>query len=417
MSIAPPKSRDDRLDAVSRWTRALAAFTNALIVCACGPIENTTHTGADDTDSVQRAVDAGGLVRFAPRTYHLSRTIVIRQSNTIIQGAGPQTVFQFEARAVKEHCANDRVFTTPCETYFGQPARRIAGAIAIGDRAFSAADDASDVEPGDWLLITDRDSVVGDVVAVDWVQVESVSAARVSVRTPFRAAFANARAWRPGVSGLGFRRMAPLIQNIEFRNFNLFVPPDSSAVGISVIAALNTTIDHVLADSFDGQPLYSYVSKELSITNSEGRGHGVLSEFAATVDLSVHGNRFSEADAAAVGIDLGTAFFDVSNNSLDMSRNLGAYLLYGVHDGSFSENTLGFVSSAGNAFGILAWGTQRVSISNNYLAGGEGLKSTGISVRSYAGEVPIPSIDVALSGNTFGSEWALDYEPGTKAGP
>ena len=281
MSIAPPKSRDESaatscggaqslnkygVTAGSRWTRALFAFLNALILSGCGPIENRAVDAADDTDSVQRAVDSGGVVRFAPRTYHLSRTIV--------------------------------------------------------------------------------------------------------------------------------------------------------AAGISVIAALHTTIDHVLAESFDGQPLYSYVSKELTITNSEGRGSGVLNEFAATVDLNVRGNRFSEADAAAaLGIDLGTAFFDVSDNSLDISRNLGAYLLYGVHDGSFSGNTLGFVSSVGNAFGILAWGTQRISISNNYLVGGEGLGSTGISVRAYAGEVLIPSIGVALSGNTFGSEWAFDYEPGTKASP
>jgi hypothetical protein len=386
--------------------RTLAIFATVQLLFAC----DDNH---DDTAAVQRAVDRGGVVKFDPRIYYLSRTIVIHRSNTVIQGAGPQTVFQFQASSVREHCANDRVFTTPCEVYFEQPARRIAKAVAIGDRSFSATDDASDIQPGDWLLITDKDAVIGDVVTSDWVQADSVSNSEVHVRTPFRTAFANSRIWEPGISGLGFRRIVPLVENTEFRNFNVIVPTGTSAVGISVIAALHTTIDHVVVDSFNGQPLYSYVSKDLTVTNSDGHGHGVLNELAATVDLTVRGNRFSEDDAAALGLDLGTGFFDVSNNEIAMSRNIGGYLLYGVHDGTFGDNRIGFVGSGGNAFGILAWGTQNISISDNYLAGGEGPRSTGISVRSYAGAIVIPSINVTLSGNTFGSGWAFDYVSGS----
>jgi hypothetical protein len=99
-----------------------------------------------------------------------------------------------------------------------------------------------------------------------------------------------------------------------------------------------------------------------------------------------------------------------------MSRNIGAYLLYGVHDGMFNGNQIAPVGSTTSANGILAWGTQNISISDNYLAGGDGPRSTGISVRSYAGEITIPSVDVTLSGNTFGNGWALDYGSGTKPG-
>jgi len=45
----------------------------------------------------------------------------------------------------------------------------------VGDTSFTATDDASDVQPGEWLLINDYDSVFGDRAAVDWVQVESVA--------------------------------------------------------------------------------------------------------------------------------------------------------------------------------------------------------------------------------------------------
>lgn len=391
--------------------RVPAALAATLTFCSCDG-QN------DDTAAVQRAVDGGGVVKFAPRTYHLSRTIVIRTSNTVIQGAGPQTLFQYQAGTIKTQCVNDRVFTTPCDIE-ARPPRRITNAISIGDRSFSAPDDLSDLQSGDWLIITDIDSVIGDIVNTDWVQVDSVSDPVVHVRTPFRTAFANAREWIPGHSGLGFQRVVSLVQNTEFRNFNIAVPDagvQAAAVGISVYAALHTTIDHVVANSFNAQPLYSRLSKDLTITVSEGLGHGVLSEFASTVDLTLRDDQFSEDDAAGLGLDLGTAFFDVSGNNIDMSRNIGAYLLYGVHDGMFNGNQIARVGSTTSANGILAWGTQNISISDNYLAGGDGPRSTGISVRSYAGEVTIPSVDVTLSGNTFGNGWVLDYESGTKPG-
>ena len=210
------------------------------------------------------------------------------------------------------------------------------------------------------------------------------------------------------------------MQNTEFRNFSISVPdagPGTAAVGISVYAALHTIIDHVSSSSFAAQPLYSRFAKELTITDSSASGHAVLSEFATTVDLTVRNTRFSEQDAAAMGLDLGTAFFDVSDNDFEMSRNVGAYLLYGVHDGSFDGNRLAFVAGSNDvlgAFGLLLWGVQNVTVSNNYLAGGAGPDSTGISVRGIASEIPMPAVNVSLSGNTFGAGWVRDYEPGTQ---
>jgi hypothetical protein len=405
------------------WLPSAAWFTLLLSGCGAGGAPTPSEHPApvqDDTDAVQSAVDHGGLVSFAARTYHLSRTIVITQSNTTIEGLGPQTVFQFRASATRQHCVNDRAFTTPCGID-DNPPRRIAGAIAVGARSFTAAAaaDTADLLPGDWLLITDADPVIGDRVAGDWAQVDAVVGTVISVRTPFRTAFTTARSWDPGRSGLGFQLLGPVVQNTEFRNFSISVPDAGSgtaAVGISVYAALHTIIDHVSSTSFAAQPLYSRFAKDLTITDSSASGHGVLSEFATTVDLTIRGTSFSEQDAAAMGLDLGTAFFEVADNDLEMSSNVGAYLLYGVHDGTFEGNRLAFVDNsdaAVGAFGLLLWGVQNVTVSSNYLAGGAGPDSTGISVRDIASEIAMPAIDVSLSGNIFGAAWVRDYEPGT----
>jgi hypothetical protein len=357
---------------------------------------------------------------FGARTYHLSRTIVIRHSDTTIQGSGPQTIFEYRANASPKHCFSDRVFTTSCH-FFDAPPRHIPNAISIGDTAFTSADDPSDLQSGDWLLIADRDSVVGPVT-VDWAQVDYVIGPVVHVRTPFRTAFEGSRDWKPWHQGLGFQRIVALVENTQFRDFTIFVPdagPGRGAVGISVFGALHTTIDRVVSDSHGAQPLYSYVSKDVTITNSVGRGHRTLNEFASTVDLYLQGNRFAIDGGPGFGLNLGTGFFNVSGNDVDVSMNMGLYLMYGVHDGTLSGNRVAFVgASASNvdAFGILAWGTQNVIIADNYLAGGAGAGSVGISVRSSDGDIAIPSVNVKLPGNVFGSGWMLHYEAGTVPG-
>ncbi|HEY2339801.1 MAG TPA: glycosyl hydrolase family 28-related protein, partial [Steroidobacteraceae bacterium] len=75
----------------------------------------------DDTAAVQAAVDQGGVVSFSAGTYHLTRTITIRHSGTVIVGAGPSTVFEYQPSQQLQHCENDRVFTTPCMLYAQMP--------------------------------------------------------------------------------------------------------------------------------------------------------------------------------------------------------------------------------------------------------------------------------------------------------
>jgi hypothetical protein len=151
-----------------------------LFVCACG--------GPVSVIDIQAAVDAGGTVRFSAGTYLLTQTVVVRHSNTIIQGAGPDTVFVFRPALPQVHCFNDRAFTTPCSAADPAP-RQVASSIAIGDSFFTAADNVDDLRSGDWLIIAEKDLGPGEVVIIDWVQVASASGNTVMVRpisVPYR---------------------------------------------------------------------------------------------------------------------------------------------------------------------------------------------------------------------------------------
>jgi hypothetical protein len=363
------------------------------------------------TVDVQKMVDAGGTVIIPEGTYELARTIVVRKSNTIIKGAGPKTVFVFKPTTPEEHCGNDRAFTTPCDVV-DTGRRRISSPIAIGDNRFTTADRVDNLHSGDWLIVMDMDQKAGDVVKIDWAQVDTASENTVVVRSPFRIAFPNERPWDPHHSGLGFYVLPQLVEGVQFRDFKVVVPDiGRNTPGISLFAAKDSVIDNVEVQCPSGQPLYSYLSKGLTLTNARGYGGKVLSELAATVDLKVKGNTFS-ANSAAVGLDFGTGFFELQENVIPSSLNSGIYLLYGVHDGEVSGNSIEEVKSDGQATGILARGTQNVSIVNNSLNGPHAPTSVGISIGpAYDLEHPIPSSGNTVTPNTFGPGWSTDYDP------
>jgi hypothetical protein len=382
------------------------------LLSGCG-----TATPPLTTSEIQRAVDAGGTIVFPAGTYELSQTIVFTKSNTVIQGAGPSTVFVFKPSLPQVQCVNDRAFTTSCDVFF-TPRRQILGPIEVGDSAFTAAGDVSDLRAGDWLIVEEIDQGAGDVVVIDWAQVAATSGNVVQLQTPFRTAFPNARPWDPHHSGLGFYRSPQVIEGTQFRDFTLIVPDSGQgAPGISVFAGKHTLIDNVKVLDANGQALYSYMANDLTVQNSYGKADQTLNEFAATVGLTLTDDTFISGDDAGVGLDFGTGFFQVIGNQVPSSVDLGLYLLYGIHDGTVSDNTIAFVntsasSSSGNAVGIIARGTQRVNITNNYLAGGSGSGSTGLTIGpEYSVDVPIPSSGNTVAPNKFGAQWGLDYDP------
>jgi hypothetical protein len=387
------------------YCRSLASILLALLfLSACG--------GPGGVIDVQAAVDRGGTVRFPAGTYVLTQTVVVRHSNTIIQGAGPDTVFIFRPVPPQVPCINDRAFTTACEAANQNP-RQIASSIAIGDGSFTATNNVDDLRSGEWVIITEKDLVPREVVIIDWVQVASVSGNTVLVRSPFRTAFPNTHPWVEGTSGLGFLLVPQVVEGVQFRDLTIVVPDCGfDTPGIAVAVAKDTVIDNVEVQDPDGQPLYSYPSKGLTVTHSRGIGAKVLNEFAATVDLTVSDNTFS-SNEAGLGLDFGTGFFAVVGNKVPSSSNVAMYFLDGVHDGAVSTNSLQFVNSTASAIGVLARGTQRVTIANNYLAGGEGPATIGISIgTAYGGlDQPIISSGNIVTPNWFGPLWTMDYDP------
>jgi Right handed beta helix region len=387
-----------------RSTLVCLLFLVLLLFLNCG------SPGSHPID-IQKAVDAGGTVKFPAGTYVLNDTIVVRKSNTIIEGEGDRTIFLFQPTPPARHCINDRAFTTPCDAA-DKPRRRISAPIAIGDTSFTTADNVDDLQPGDWLMVMERDGQPGEVVIFDWMEVASAFKNTVNTKTPFRVAFPNLRPWDSIRSGLGFYLTSKPVEGVQFRSFQISVPDSGiNAPGISVFAAKDTTIDNVTVHDVHGQPLYSYLSKGLTIQNCRTFGNQVLSEFAATVEMSIKNNVFSGA-TTAVGLDFGSAFFALDQNTVPVSADSGIYLLYGVHDGTVNNNSVGFVNSQSSAIGILVRGTQNVTITGNTLEGGAGPASKGVSIGpEYQADQTLWSSGNVIAPNSFGPSWAYDYDP------
>ena len=351
------------------------------------------------------------VIFFPAGTFDFYQTTVV-SSNTVIEGAGPETVLRFHLSGPQVACVNDRAFTTPCGSRY-LARRRIVGPIVKGSSCFQVLDatDAADLSNGDWIFVEEKDIQVGDPVVFDWAQIESVNGNQVCVQQPFRSTFPNLRTWDPIRGGLTFTRFPTVTQNVQFRNFTLIVDSAENAPAISVFAAKDTTIDNVVVNDPNGQPLYSYLSKGLTITNSSASAGATISEFAATVDLAISGTTFSATNTAALALDLGTGFFDVSSNFVSTSQSFGIYATNGAHDGRIYNNYIATVHNpGGSAVGILARGVQRIKIQRNTLAGGEGT-SIGISIgKDYNLEVPIVSLANKLYPNSFGS-WTTNFEP------
>lgn len=392
------------------FTVGLVILCLALLACG-GSSSNTASSTQDDTAYVQGMIDSGQTIPAG--NYVLRSTIIVTKS---VIGAGPGTHFTFQPSPPLQQCQNDRAFTTPCDSVYSglvaRPWRQISGAIALNATSFQATDDVSDLQPGDWLIITEKDNAVSEVVIIDWAQVSSAVGNTVNVTAPFRTTFPNLRAWNPLSGGLGFLKAVNWAQNVTFSNFNLNVvnsDPNNGIPGISVFAAQHVQINNVNVTDQNGQALYSYLSQDLRLSNCSGNSGPTLNEFAATVDLQVSNCDFRSSGDAGFGLDFGTGFFTVTNNS-STGYGIGFYMLYGVHDGTVQGLSAPYVCSTTNAVGILARGTQNVTVTNANLIGGQGAQSVGISFGPAYLEVPLPSSGNILGTNTFG-EWSMDLDP------
>lgn len=389
----------------------LTAFL--LLASACGSTATIGST-QDDTAYIQHLVNIGQKI--PPGVYILRRTIVLH-SNSVVEGSGPDTVFIFRPSPPFTECWNDRAFTTSCDSFYNSTTdkyvnrQRIAAPISIGDTSFQMETENPNLHPGEWIVITERDKQLQDVVAIDWMQVQSVTGLTVKVTKPFRVAFPDTHSWNPITSGLGFFPVLNPVQHVKLLDFKLIVPDSGvNMSAISIYTARDALVENLDVQNENGQALYSFQSQDVTFRNcSAFSGHG-LSEFASTTDLTVTGNTFSSNGDAGFGVDLGTGFFKVTNNSVKFSLNSGIYAIYGVHDGEIEGNKISYVSASKNAIGILMRGTQRVDVTNNDLTGGQGSQSVGLSIGPAYAELPIPSSGNIVSPNIFGN-WTMAYDP------
>src|SRR5215831_3508623 len=88
------------------------------------------------------------VIFYPAGTYDFNQTTVV-SSNTIIEGAGPDTVLRFHLSGPQVTCVNDRAFTTPCDSRY-IPRKRVLGPILKGSSCFQVlnASDTADLSNG-----------------------------------------------------------------------------------------------------------------------------------------------------------------------------------------------------------------------------------------------------------------------------
>jgi hypothetical protein len=383
----------------------------------------------DDTDAILRATTAacerphGGVLYFASGRYRFTRTIRlvgVRCSNVVIEGAGPSTILDFQPDGAAEDTFNDRAIYIESGV---TPPHQIVAPIAVADRSFIVSDPAvaNRLRPGQWVVVSERDSGAKEIVIIDWAQVDHVTGTRVHVRHPFRTHFPGERPWRPGQSGLGFQAVHSLLENVTIRNLQVVHAARGRTIAlVNIGMALRTRLHDVLLDNANGNGIALYRAKDVGIENlTVVNSVKQANEIAATVDFRVSTSSFGfefsavtkerAADTAALNIDFGSAFFTISGNSIQAAGNIGVMFLDGVHDGVFSNNTVGWVRDAdiGLGQGVSARGTQRVLLQGNSFAGGDRGKGNTCVTFADSSELEVP---IASSGNLIQANLCAGFE-------
>lgn len=340
----------------------------------------------DDSTAILAAVAAipasGGVLWFSPgKTYKTTQILALNTSNIILLGNGATLLFQ-----PTDPVGNDRAMHIGSFNNISSN-RNITGAIAVGATSLtaSAAGSTTDLVPGDWVLIQEVDNGSGtNIVIFDWMQVLSVSGTTINVMHPFRTAF-------PGThSTFFFNRVTTLTQNVVVKDLRVKTTSLSGPTlpGIFVGVARNTTIENAVCEIVNGNGFATYRAAGLSIHHCVvNNDSSQATEFAATVDLDLDGNSFGtvnvQANATPLNVDYGTAFFTITNNRLYSGAGAGTQFLWGVHDGVYANNVVGWTRIA-NGLGLNSLGSQRVQVSHNVFIGGDG-SGTGISFADTTG--------------------------------
>jgi hypothetical protein len=395
-----------------------------------------TYYGTDDTAAVRSCITQGtaqggrctindGYTFMVSNT---SSTITVSGSTFLggglIDGTG---TIVFAPQGVLTGGTNDRLFYLQSTE---SAILQVSAAIAKGDTKFIAANvaDAAILNPGDWVIITVRDSGATDNVYVDWIQVSSVSgtpATTVNTVTPFRLSFPNTRTWYNGQMGspancmvadpcgLGFRKVTDIIGSLTIRDINLIIPKVIStdrAVGIATRDTRGVVIQNVTCNDASQNCYAGYLDQGLFFVQNH-MNSAVYSEFASDVDLVAVGNHFNQPGSALFGlvappqsggvnIDFGTGFSTFSENTFGPSLQACISALPAVHDMVISGNTCGWVHFGTGSTCIITRGGYRNTIVGNVCAGGDGT-GYGINLGDTGGQtVNIDTDSNVVAANT-----------------
>jgi hypothetical protein len=289
--------------------------------------------------------------------------------------------------------------------------RNITGAITAGATTFTAWATANitDLVANDWLIVQENDTGHNEIEFVEWVQVSSVAGQVVTLLHPFRTAFPATH------STVKFGRIVPssFANNITIRDLRVrTTDATDNLIGFAVYNARSVTLENVLSAPTKGNGIATYRASNLKVVNSKfNKDVTQANEFSATTDLVIAGNTFGTFDttatASALVVDFGTAYFSITGNQFPRSGNIGIQFVYGVHDGVFMNNVIGWVRDAGgvggNTSGLISNGNQRVIFSWNIFVGGDTAgNSNGVS--SGDDTIAVPNVLEANSifaNNTF----------------
>ena len=331
---------------------------------------------------------AAGSTILIPQNCVIFQTLYIARSDITLASQGPT------AGSLKLVPSGSDSKVLAIQGSMGSP-QTITGAIAIGATSFTSTSGAATVAAGDWIEVRESDATLGGIITTDWMQVLSSSGTTVTTTQPFRTAFAGTH------SGVVFVKITTQVFNVVIRNLQL----TTSVTATSVAGLYISVARHVKADmvksTVSGNGFYGQESSDITITNSLSTLSPLVgSEIASCVDVNITNSRFYNDSTTAVTaggltLDLGTAFFSVSGNTLFTGKDSMVQMTHGVHDGTFTGNTLGYVPGNGN--GITAVGCQRVMAYANILVGGAGT-GKGISFGNDAGTSPT----IASSANWIG---------------
>ena len=360
------------------------------------PITVQSDPPPDDYPAVQALLNQGGTVQLDCRDYYFSATLIPGVSGTTLKGCGATTVLHWTPPANPVECKNGSAIQVMCG--LGDSPHEITLPIAIGDTSMTVAD-ATGINAGDWLMIGDW-GVLGTYTAVvDWVQVASVDGDVVSFEKPSRIAVQSyGQPFVPFQSGMGY--VKPLnLHDVTLEDFIISIdgpaPKGGNFPGIGVVGTRNTTIQGVTVEHPQGNPFFTYFSQGTRVvSNHFGASSPIASEVASSVDVVVQDN----VSGSDISLDLGTAFFQFTDNAITEPTSEALYVAFNVHDGVIARNQIGYVAG-GNSVGIYLRGSPNVQVTDNTFAGGSGV---GILIRpADLGLYNFPDTGDVLSGNTI----------------